>query len=224
MMSSLRDALDISILVTPGAATYPGECPTVREIHLWPNADLPVTCQHWSLTAHAGTHIDAPRHFDPQGRRIEDLAPAEFEFTAAVLDAQHYGAHVDAAFLEHRKALFDGCDAVLLKTHGGEKWAAPDFDPRHQAIDPSAARWLVDRGGVRLVGIDYFSVEIFGLQPPLTHITLQSAGLFILEGISLAAAPEGRYRLQCLPVLWKDAEAAPCRALLFPCQVPPTPS
>lgn len=218
----LRCAIDVSLDVFPGMMVYPGECEVERHFHLDPHdSPEPVTCTHWSMTAHAGTHLDAPRHFVPEGQSITDFTPDFFEFHAVVVDATHLrsrGAHVGPELV--RQVLRPGVDAVLFKTHGGELWRASAFDPQHTAVAPEAAGFLAAVPGMRLVGIDYFSVEPFGSNPARTHLALLGAGLFILEGLDLAHVQPGFYDLMCVPARWRDSEAAPCRAILFP---PPPP-
>ncbi|MEO8376579.1 MAG: cyclase family protein [Candidatus Sumerlaeota bacterium] len=219
MAKRLAGAIDITIETFPGMVVYPGECETAKEMHFAPAAGQPITCAHWSLTAHAGTHLDAPRHFDPQGKAISDYPPDFFEFRAAVLDAtalRRQGRHADVKFLESKRALLDGCDAVLIKTHEGELWKAPAFDEEHTAIAHEAAAMLTRQGNIRLAGIDYFSVEPWGVEEFRTHLSFLLNGIFILEGIDLSRIPEGAYTLICLPAKWRDAEAAPTRALLIP--------
>ena len=218
-MKRLNCAIDISIETFPGMVVYPGECPTENTLHFVPGPGQPITCSHWSLTAHAGTHLDAPKHFVPDGRSITDYQPDFFEFRTAVLDATALRAekrHADAPFLQRDPRLYEGCDAVLFKTHHGELWKKPYFDQEHTAIAHDAADLLVRRGNVRLLGIDYFSVEPWGEDPLRTHVALLGNGIFILEGIDLSRVKPGIYDLLCLPAKWRASEAAPCRAILIP--------
>jgi arylformamidase len=82
------------------------------------------------------------------------------------------------------------------------------------AVAPDAARWLVDRG-VRLVGIDYLSIEAYdpaGAAP--THTTLLGAGVVVVEGLDLRGVVPGAYTLMCLPLKLLGADGAPARVLL----------
>ena len=80
------------------------------------------------------------------------------------------------------------------------------------ALTVGGARWIADRG-LRLVGIDYLSIQQFGGDPE-THRILMRAGVAILEGLDLAGVEPGPYRLTCLPLRLANAEAAPARAVL----------
>jgi arylformamidase len=82
-------------------------------------------------------------------------------------------------------------------------------------LDASAAAKLVD-SGIKLVGIDYLSVEDFASQKHETHHTLLSKGVVILEGLDLGAVPAGQYELICLPlkIAGGSGDGAPARAIL----------
>ena len=77
-----------------------------------------------------------------------------------------------------------------------------------------AARWVVGRG-IRLVGVDYLSVERADApkEHPV-HRTLLSAGVVIVEGLDLSAAPPGPCELLCLPLLIADGDGAPARVFI----------
>ena len=68
--------------------------------------------------------------------------------------------------------------------------------------------------GVKLVGIDYLSVEKFGAEAPDTHRILLSKGVVIVEGLDLRHVSSGIYDFVCLPARFVGREAAPARALL----------
>ena len=80
-------------------------------------------------------------------------------------------------------------------------------------LDKGAAEALV-RLGVRLVGIDYLSVE-FGDPGLPVHRTLLDAGVVILEGLDLSLIRPGRYELVCLPLKVIGGDGAPARAALL---------
>lgn len=78
---------------------------------------------------------------------------------------------------------------------------------------PDAAAYLVDIG-VKLVGVDYLSIEQFHSGHHQTHKTLLGAGIVIVEGLQLSEPPAGRYELLCLPLRLKGLDGAPARAVL----------
>jgi arylformamidase len=107
-------------------------------------------------------------------------------------------------------------ERLLIRTRNSALWAAcvAEFDPDFVALTAGAAQWIVDRG-IRLIGVDYLSVQRFG-DPPLTHEILLRAGVLIIEGLDLSAVQPGTHHLICLPLRILGAEGAPARAVLSP--------
>jgi len=68
---------------------------------------------------------------------------------------------------------------------------------------------------VKLVGVDYLSVEAFGggTRCPVHH-TLLRASVAIVEGLNLTDVAAGDYELIALPLKLKDADGAPARVVL----------
>jgi len=81
----------------------------------------------------------------------------------------------------------------------------------------TAARWSQARGDsctVKLLGTDAPSVNAEDTRTLAAHHALDQGGVAILEGLVLAGGPAGEYELFALPVKWRDADAAPVRAVL----------
>ena len=79
---------------------------------------------------------------------------------------------------------------------------------------PDGAAYLVSIG-VRLVGVDYLSVEQFHSPHHKTHKTLLEHSVVIVEGMVLSEPPPGDYELYCLPMLMAGLDGAPSRAVLI---------
>jgi len=158
---------------------------------------------------HTGTHIDAPAHFLPGGQRVEDLDLEVLTGPCWVADLRGR-EQIAASDLE---ALMVPPDTrrLLLKTDNHARWG-PEFDEGYTALLSDGARWVVERG-IRLVGIDYLSIQAYRA-PDSVHTDLLSAGVVILEGLDLAEVPGGSWELLCLPLKLVGTEAAPARALL----------
>jgi arylformamidase len=72
---------------------------------------------------------------------------------------------------------------------------------------------MVNRG-IKLVGIDYLSIQMFNDAEPMTHRILLEAGIIIVEGLNLREVNPGVYQLICLPLKLAGSEGAPARAIL----------
>lgn len=209
--------IDVTLPLRAGMPTYPGEDgPHLELLKSRARGDA-ADVRKLTLALHTGTHVDAPGHFIDGGATVEALpldvlvGPCQVVSIAGAPD-------VAAADLE---ALFPAGRAVperlLLRTRNSD--ASPPYLRRDAfatdfaAIGHDAARWLVDRG-VRLVGIDYLSIEPFAAREPLTHRLLLGAGVVAVEGVELSRVAPGSYRLLCLPTCLAGADGAPARVLL----------
>lgn len=212
-MPERQDVIDISLPLTRSTPPVPGDPPFTRSLVATHAAD---GCEvaALSLSAHSGTHLDFPAHFLPQGRRAGDYPARAFVLPAVVIDCGR------ASRLGPR--LLDGADvgpgqAVLFRTGNSAAglFAGPEFPEDFAALAPDLARELARRR-VALVGLDALSIEPLTDPAYPAHHILLSAGVLILEGLDLRAAPAGRYTLLCPPLAMPEAEASPTRALLLP--------
>ncbi|HYO63184.1 MAG TPA: cyclase family protein [Pyrinomonadaceae bacterium] len=208
--------IDISVPISPTSTpTYPGD-PGI-EIGSWAalarGDEANVSVLH--LGAHTGTHIDAPAHFLEGTPKIDSLPLDVLVGPARVVEV---AADVRAVTAEHVAALaLGGAARVLFKTRNSSFWENPraEFREDFTYLTADAARALV-AAGVRLVGIDYLSIEEFKSEGHETHKTLLSEGVVIVEGLDLRAAAAGAYELICLPLRIADGsgDGSPARAVL----------
>jgi len=162
-----------------------------------------------TVSCHAGTHVDAPFHFLPDGAGIDSVPLERFMGPALVhqVDADRFITE------EHVKAIpLDGATRVLFKTRNSELLKRREFEPNFVAFSVGAARALVSRG-VQLVGLDYLSVAHADEQVPV-HRAFLDHGVVLLEGVDLSEVAPGRYELICFPLRLRGLDGAPCRAVL----------
>jgi arylformamidase len=169
----------------------------------------PANASALTLSVHAGTHVDAPFHFLPDGAGIDSLPLQRFIGPALVhaVEADRYitEAHVKAIPLA-------GATRILFKTRNSLLLKKAAYDPDFVAFSLEAARALVARG-VELVGLDYLSVAHADEQVPV-HRAFLDHGVVLLEGVDLSAIVPGRYELICFPLRLRGLDGAPCRAVL----------
>lgn len=204
---------DITLTITPDLPVWPGDPP----IRLSQPAHLErgdaYTLTRLDMSAHTGTHLDAPAHFVRGGATVESLDLATLIGPALVVDARGRG-HLSAETLEGLD-IPAGVRRLLFRTDNSLRWQRGEtaFAEDFIAIEPSGAAWLVERGA-RLVGIDYLSVGAFD-DGVATHQILLAAGVVAVEGLDLSAIEAGEYQLICLPIKIGGADGAPCRAVLM---------
>jgi arylformamidase len=163
------------------------------------------------MSSHTGTHLDAPRHFFEAGLAIDGLDLRLLMGPARVCAFPHATTHLTADDL--RPLELAGIQRLLLQTPNAALWEKTGFQTDYTALTESAAHLLVETG-VRLVGIDYLSVDAFERHDFPVHRILLGAGVLILEGLDLRAVPPGDYELLALPLLLEHGDGAPTRAIL----------
>jgi arylformamidase len=165
--------------------------------------------------AHTATHVDAPAHFIEGARKVAELSLDALVGRARVVRVQEDVRVIDAGDVE--RLVPPGTERVLFKTRSSAFWSEHrnKFQADFTYISGAGARVLVERG-VRLVGIDYLSVEKFKSDNFETHLTLLARGVVIIEGLDLSAVKEGDYELICLPLKIEGGtgDGAPARAIL----------
>ncbi len=160
-------------------------------------------------SVHAGTHVDAPFHFVPDGVAIESL-PLETFIGPARVCAVEPGTHITSA--DVARAGLRGETRVLFKTRNSNLLKKGVYDPSFAPFSVDGAKALVDLG-IELVGLDYLSAAGADEQVPV-HRAFLDHGVILLEGIDLSEVAPGRYELICPPVKLAGSDGAPCRAIL----------
>jgi arylformamidase len=205
---------DVSVPISERTPTYPGD-PGI-EIQQWAAIEsgdaANVTLLHFG--AHTATHVDAPAHFIEGASKVDAMPLDALIGEARVVEIPSDVRAIDAKTL----AAFDLSAArVLFKTRNSAFWddQASGFRTDFTYIAPDAARALAQMN-VRLVGIDYLSVEKFQPERFETHTALLSRGIVIIEGLDLRAVAAGTYELICLPlkIASGSGDGAPARAVL----------
>ena len=202
---------DISQILRPGLPVWPGDTPFSCEARWSIEADgSPVNVGAFTTTTHAGSHADAPFHYDPDGLDIAMVDLAPFLGTCRLIDARGAGAVVQQAFLEARLGETPP-PRVLLRTF--ETFPAEVWPSTFSAVSPDAIAWLAGRG-VTLIGLDSPSLDPEESKTLDAHQAARAADLRILEGLVLDAVPAGDYELIALPLRLAGLDGSPVRAVL----------
>ena len=206
---------DISVPISSATPTYPGD-PGVEIIPWTAIADgdaANVSLLHFG--AHTATHVDAPVHFIEGTPKVDAMALDALIGPAQVVLIEDNVCAIEVGHLSGPG--LRSASRLLFKTRNSAFWESTSkgFRKDFTYIAPDAAQALVEMG-VRLVGIDYLSVEKFDSAQHETHHILLSNGVVILEGLDLRKIPAGDYELICLPlkIAGGAGDGAPARAVL----------
>lgn len=201
---------DISVSLSAELPVFPGDPPVVIEpvTRIARGDDSNVS--RIAISNHSGTHLDPPRHYNDSGIPIDQVPLPLLMGKALVLELSGV-KRITRAELE--KFPIKGEERLLLKTDNSRLWEIPSFCADFSHLTEDGARYIAE-SGVKLVGIDYLSVERADGDGAV-HRLLLNKGIIILEGLNLEEVPPGSYELVCLPLKIREGDGAPARAILI---------
>jgi arylformamidase len=204
---------DITLTISPSMVVWPGDAPVMVEKVTSMDDGAHNNLTAIAMSAHTGTHVDAPHHFLNDHRTVESLSLEVMTGVCLVVDLTAISGHITAKVLE-KAGIPAGTERVLFKTKNSALWAKGNkkFHNAFVAISEDGAKWLVEHN-VKLVGVDYLSVAPYKESIP-THTVLLKAGIVALEGVDLSAVNPGEYTLYCLPLKLLGSDGAPARVIL----------
>ncbi len=163
------------------------------------------------LNIHAGTHIDAPKHFIKNGRSVDQISMNKLIGKCFVYENMSL-SHVNAKDLERAK-IPANTKKLLIKTANSSRPIDACFNQHFLAITEDAATWIANTK-IHFVGIDGPSIQAFDAKSNKTHTELLQKEVVIAENLNLREIKSGNYYLSLYPLAIKGAEGAPARAFL----------
>lgn len=203
---------DISVPVKTGGLVYPGNPEIEIELQQAVARGAGANVSSIRFGSHTGTHVDAARHFFDDGMPVDTINLEILIGPALVLSFDESLMSVSAADLERHD--LRGSSRVLLRTRNSAFLTNDEFQRDYTYLAPDGAEYLVSKG-VKLVGIDYLSIEQFHSGHHRTHRTLLGSDVVIVEGLNLRDIEAGEYDFICLPLRLEGLDGAPARAVLI---------
>ena len=204
---------DVTVTIDSTTPTYLGD-PSFKRRVVQAIADgKPADVSLLTLSAHTGTHVDAPSHLIPGGKTVDALDLTAMVGLARVVEFDAPGA-ITAGFLKGIDSL-SADERILFKTRNSSLWEKQVFAEDYVGLSVDAADWLI-ANGVRLVGIDYLSIDAPGDANLPVHRALLANDVVVVESLNLMQVSEGHYQLVCLPMKVGGSEGAPARVILLP--------
>lgn len=203
--------IDVSLRLSAHLPTFPGNSPfelrAVKRLAEGGSSNVSTA----QMSVHAGTHVDAPRHFFDAGAPVDQLPLDVLVGPARVV---HFPGCPAVGLAQIDTLDLSGVTRLLIRTDNSDAWAnGSPFTPDFVYLDEAGARRLLQHG-IRLVGIDSLSVERFKAPGAPTHHVLLGSGVVVVEGLDLSLVAPGTYELLCLPLRIGDSDGAPARAVL----------
>lgn len=188
-----------------GCRVYPGDPAPEKKLLQSMEMGGAYNLTAFSMCAHNGTHVDAPRHFIRDGRAVDEMPLETFVGMAYVTEqCGVVSGETAAKILEMaREQCPEAAGRILLKG---------DVEVSLEAAEVFAA------AGILLLGNESQTVGPPDA-PMAVHLALLGAGVALLEGICLADVPVGVYYLNAAPLKLAGADGSPCRAVLVAAEI-----
>ncbi|MCD6219626.1 cyclase family protein [Candidatus Calescamantes bacterium] len=201
--------IDVSLPVNKRYPPWPGHIPFALSYHTKIEDGAEANNTYFQMSSHFCTHIDAPKHFIPDGETIETIPLSLLIGPCRVYELNCKKA---IGISDIRNLDFHQVKRVIFKTSNSQRIHDTEFHKDYIGIDTSAAHFLVKKG-IKVLGTDYYSVALLS-EAAEVHRILLGAKCILLEGLDLSKVKEGDYLLVALPLKITGSEAAPARILL----------
>lgn len=191
----------------------------MRGVEIHPNTTIAnegFNTTNLRLYSHAGTHMDAPRHFIDDGRTIDLLDLEKCVGPALVIDLSHKAPNslMTVADLADHAAQIGPGSRLLLRTDWDLHAEQADYRTSFPRISPELATWLVEQG-VWLVGLEMPSVASLQDKEELTvvHQTLLRGEVVIIECLANLRDLPSQVTFMALPLKIQSGDGSPIRAI-----------
>ncbi len=203
---------DVSVPLTNRTPVWPTDPPLklTTLTHTSRDKGHTIRVTNIEMGSHTGTHIDAPWHFIENGRRLNEIPLETLVGPATVFEIRNVRS-IAAPNVESLS--LDGVERILFKTDNSSHWTDETFHEDFVYLEAEAAQILVGKG-VKLVGIDYLSIDQFHASNHPSHFVLLGRNVVIVEGLNLARVPPGKYHMTALPLNLQEVDGAPTRVVL----------
>jgi kynurenine formamidase len=190
--------------------------PCIRQVFKFPTDPMNVT--EISMVCHLGTHVDAPRHFIPDGPSIDEIPLERLYGTGVVwrVDVSPYDT-ITQEMLHTLTPRANSGDIVILNTGWWKHFGSELYD-QHPSLSEGAARWLVAKQ-VKLLAIDFATPDLAIEKRSSTftfpvHRTLLGSGILIAENLTNLDQLAGqRVTIMLLAPKIVGSDGAPARVI-----------
>lgn len=218
--------IDLTHTLTESIPAWPGKTPFKRIVCA--NYEAGYKLEDMSLSQGIGTHIDAPMHFFPQGKGVDQIALSQLIAPLQVMDiSNEIGDEADFLITaqhilnwEEAHGRIESASIFLINTGWARFWMTEKYCPQDDngrchfpGIDKAAAELLLARQ-IAGVGIDTMSIDQGCAEEFIAHLVLLPADIYIIENlVNLDLLPARGAIGYALPMKIADAPEAPLRMI-----------
>jgi arylformamidase len=168
------------------------------------------------LYSHAGTHMDAPFHFEANDQTIDEFEVSRFICEAWVIPIAAYSKQkLKLEDLGKFVDMIQKGDGVILQTG----WSAFVNEDKYRTelpgIHEDLARWFVEKG-INMLAVEPPSIaDVMDIEEVTKiHEILLGGDVIIVEGLTnLKALSKEKVKLMALPLKIKKGDGAPARVI-----------
>jgi len=186
-----------------------------------------VTRVGWAV--HGFTHIDSPRHIDPDGYTSDDFDLQRLVGEACIVDLSQVEENqaISAGILSSAAKDLRTGDIVLLKTCWDDRQSIQkdEFWKKAPYLTREACEWLLSQD-IKALGVDFpqdkvirnlLDGEVRPLEEFVSHAVLLKNGIPLIEYLcNLGSVPHDRVQLFALPIKIPDSDGCPARVIAMP--------
>lgn len=204
--------IDISLPLHPALPVWPGDPPAIIEQTQAIARGDSYNSSRLQCSLHWGTHLDAPFHLIQNKWSIDQIPPEVLLGKVQVVEVGETPSITRSILGNyHLKPL----ERIIFKTRNSLFWSERPlkFHPEFTALTADAAEYLLELR-VKLVGIDYLSLDLYESKELPVHKILYQKNVVGVEGLDLRKVSPGQYDLICLPLKVLHGDGALARVLL----------
>lgn len=202
--------IDISRTLAPGTAVWPGDQPFVYTWAARLDEGETVNLSTIQMSSHAGTHLDAPLHYLPQGASVDEIPLLQLAGPCLVIEAKEASCiSPDTVAVNDELQI----PRLLFKTNHSDL-SDTEWSDDVAFFEVATIERMAEQG-VILIGTDAPSVDSVDSKSLDAHKALARHGIVNLENLSLMTVEPGMYQLVALPLKVMGLDAAPVRAILI---------
>ena len=227
--------VDLSHELSPDAVFWPTAAPFSMTTDFEGMTDKGYFYSAYSFCTaeHGGTHIDAPVHFAEGAHHVNEIPVGQLIGPAVVVDVSaavqadrdHRISVADVEAWEARHGAIPEGSIVLFRTGFGQYWpdaakylgtarrgAEAVAELSFPGLHPDAAAWLMERRGVKAVGIDTASIDYGKSTHFETHVALMTHNVPAFENVAnLDRLPPTGAFVVALPTKIRGGSGGPLR-------------
>jgi kynurenine formamidase len=210
--------VDLSHPVTSDTQVYPGDPVPHLEQHSTIARDG-FNLMSVSMGSQSGTHVDAPFHFDDDGKRIDELPLNLFVGPAVILDCGDLKGRQEITIesLGEQLSAVQSGDIVLFKTRWSQFYGTDEYF-NNPYLNAGLVEHLLSIG-VMTFGLDAINIdetpdeEHEGVGFPAHHLIAKAGGVICENLTNLEAIDFERPIVSLLPMKFIGIDGAPVRAV-----------